>query len=29
MKKKMIAVETVPGMGRGEIRENGGEGKLK
>jgi hypothetical protein len=27
--KKMIAVETVPGMERGEIRENGGEGKLK
>jgi hypothetical protein len=26
---KMIAVETVPGIGKGRIKENGGVGKFK
>jgi hypothetical protein len=26
---KMVTVETVPGMGRGRIKENGGGGELK
>jgi hypothetical protein len=27
--KKMISVETIPGMGRREIKENGGGGEFK
>jgi hypothetical protein len=26
---KMIPVETIPGMGEGEIKENDGEGEFK
>jgi hypothetical protein len=26
---KMISVETVPGMGREEIKENGGRGRIQ